>query len=145
MMTHRFHDHSIVSRQSLLLLPLNGCYLQGRVASLPCEQARIAESTTFHFSTSPSREVTHRYYYSKHVQQVMRAVRYSLGEDRTGNDIVRCRGLLVAGSAGSGKTAFLQNLLSSVQRTEAIRKTALLVSVSSFAFADPFAMIEENP
>ena len=52
---------------------------------------------------------------------------------------------LLAGGAGSGKTAFLQNLVSSVQRTEAIQKTALLVSVSSFAFADPFAMIEENP
>ena len=145
MVMHRFHDQSVVSNLSLLLLPLNGCYLQGRVVSLPFEEARITESTTFHFSISRSHEITHRFYYSQHVQQVMRAVRYSLGERRNGNDIVRCKGLLVAGNAGSGKTAFLQNLVASVQQTEEIQKTALLSSVSSFAFADPFVTIEENP
>lgn len=76
----------------------------------------------------------------------MQAVHFSLGMAVGGNEAVLCNGLIVAGKEGSGKTTILQHLKASVEeRAEAIHKSALFMSTTSFAFSDPVAAIEENP
>ena len=142
---HLLHDRSILSDHSILLLPISGSYLQAHVVHLSVPGSIITAATSIHFSAPSPQKTSHRFLFSSHAQQLMQAIHFSLGMAVCGNDAVLCNGLIVVGKAGSGKTTILQHLKASVECTEAIHKSALFMSTTSFAFSDPVAAIEENP
>lgn len=142
---HLFHNGSILSEHSILLLPINGSYLQARAVHLSAPDAVITDATSIRFTTPLSQETSHRLLFSAQAQQLTRAVHFSLGMAVGGNEAVFCKGLVVVGNAGSGKTTFLQHLKTTVEEQAGrIHKSALFMSTTSFAFSDPVAAVEEN-
>lgn len=105
-----YYNHRSISRESRLLLPLPGTFLQCDVLDCSPACGTLTKETEIHFSY-PENEPILTHHHSKEVHHLIDAILYSLGLKPLGNKTMQIHGAIVCGGSGSGKTTVLKEIV----------------------------------
>ena len=105
-----YYNHRSISRESRLLLPLPGTFLQCDVLDCSPACGTLTKETEIHFSY-PENEPILTHHYSKEVHHLIDAILYTLGLKPLGNKTMQIHGAIVCGGSGSGKTTVLKEIV----------------------------------
>ena len=105
-----YYNNKSISRESRILLPLPGTFLQCDVMDCSPECGVLTKETEVHFSY-PENEPIFTRHYSKEVHHLIDAILYTLGLKPIGNKFMQIHGAIVCGGSGSGKTTVLKEIV----------------------------------
>lgn len=118
------------------LIPLNNSFIQGDVISMIPENGIISSETQFLFSVKPKQELVATPVFNTSITRILKAITLTLN-DQSPSLYTIIHGVIIHGTAGSGKTAILKEIVRQ-------NKNCLLLSVHEFPSTDPLSLIESE-